>query len=102
LVFESATDLGGQYALLSTEFYYFGENAVPLPPDLAPIVLRKQGHQAQANAEYFEKFLEWLRVLNIEPNKLYGKPHNCLDEGGQFNEVLTEFPQPKQQVGLLP
>ncbi len=55
------TDLGGQCALLSTEFYYFGNNPKPLPNNLKGIIKQGQGHRSTSNDEYVDDFIEWIR-----------------------------------------
>ncbi len=64
-------DLGGLCALLSSDFYYFGKSAVPLPAELRPIVKQGQGHRSRSNAPYLIAFVEWIRTqkpgVNGEP-----------------------------------
>ncbi|HET6455801.1 MAG TPA: hypothetical protein VFI02_15465 [Armatimonadota bacterium] len=69
-----ARDLGGRYALLSEHFFYFGDRAVELPPDLQPIVKQGQGHRSAKNECYFDRFVEWIHSLGYAPNTLVGKP----------------------------
>jgi Nucleotide modification associated domain 2 len=73
------TDLGGRNVLVSRDFYYFGNQAIPLPRDLLPICHQTQGHKSKANAPYFERFLTWLRGLNLTPGHLYGRPEYIID-----------------------
>lgn len=68
-----ATDLSGKHALLSAQFYYFGDQAVPLPGDLRPIAQNRQGHRRALNGPYVEKFITWIE-RNFEPCTLRGKP----------------------------
>jgi hypothetical protein len=56
-------DLGGQYALLSKDFYYFGKAAPPLPDMLAGIVKQGQGHRSVSNDPYLDTFIAWIRAL---------------------------------------
>ncbi len=55
------TDLGGRRALLSTDFYYFGNNPEPLPDNLKGIIKQGQGRRSSSNDEYIEDFIEWIR-----------------------------------------
>lgn len=66
-------DLSGQYALLSTHFYYFGDKPVELPDHLRPIIKQGQGHKSDANDPYVEQFVKWIEA-KFKPNKLYGEP----------------------------
>jgi hypothetical protein len=67
-------DLGGVNALLSEQFYYFGDHPVPLPKHLLPIVHRTQGHKSRANEEHAESFVAWTEGLGLSVNQLRGEP----------------------------
>jgi len=54
------TDLGGEYALLSDQFFYFGKAAQMLPDHLLGLVKQGPGHRAQANAALLKPFLAWI------------------------------------------
>lgn len=69
-----AKDLSGRNVLLSDHFFYFGENAVPLRPDLHPILRRGQGFKSNANAGLLEPFEEWVEGLGLRANELHGDP----------------------------
>lgn len=73
------TDLNGTNVLVSRDFYYFGSQAIQLPKDLLPICHQTQGHKSKANAPYFERFVTWLRGLNLTPGQLYGRPDSIVD-----------------------
>lgn len=68
------TDLGGRFALLSDNFYYFGDNPQPLPYELLGVIKRGRGHRSKSNAPYVVPFLDWLFGLGFKPNRLYGNP----------------------------
>jgi hypothetical protein len=67
-------DLSGQNVLLSRHFFYFGANAIRLPPHLRPLVHQTQSHKVNANEPYVKAFIEWIASLRLEPNYLYGWP----------------------------
>lgn len=67
-------DLGGVNALLSEDFYYFGDNPEPLPRHLLPIVHRTQGHRSRANVESAADFVAWIKGLGLAKNPLRGEP----------------------------
>ena len=73
------TDLGGENVLVSRNFYYFGSQAIPLPHELLPICHQTQGHKSKANAPYVDRFVTWLRSLNLAPGQLYGRPEYIID-----------------------
>lgn len=68
------TDLGGKFALLSKNFYYFGNEPVKLPKDLHPIIHRTQGYKSNSNFPYIKKFITWIENLGYGKNKLFGDP----------------------------
>jgi hypothetical protein len=74
-----ATDLKGKNVLVSRDFYYFGSRAIPLPHDLLPICHQTQGHKSKANAPYVDKFVAWLRGLNLAVGQIYGWPDSIVD-----------------------
>jgi hypothetical protein len=68
------TDLGGLNVLLSEHFHYFGDNPVPLPDQLFPIVHRTPSHKSRANEKCLIGFVAWLDGLGVEKNSLSGRP----------------------------
>jgi hypothetical protein len=68
------TELNGHFALLSEHFFYFGDQPVPLSPDLMPIVKQGQGHRSTSNAPYFDTFVRWIHNLGFEENTVLGRP----------------------------
>jgi Nucleotide modification associated domain 2 len=71
-------DLSGRFALLSSDFYYFGEHAVALPRELEPIVKKGRMHRSISNAPYLEPFEEWIASLCLEPGSVCGEPSEWL------------------------
>jgi hypothetical protein len=67
------TDLGGLNAIISRHFYYFGNKAIALPPDLVPIVHQTQGHKSHANSPYVSQFVSWIES-SFSPNEVCGEP----------------------------
>jgi hypothetical protein len=68
------TDLSGKNALLSDHFFYFGDAAIALPPNLLPIAQNRQGHRVRLNEPYAETFVSWLEGLGYPPCSEVGKP----------------------------
>lgn len=54
------TDLGGEFALLSDHFYYFGSEPVEMPLEFKEIIHNQQGHKSNANDKFKEAFVNWL------------------------------------------
>ena len=65
-------DLGGLNALLSDNFYYFGEGAIQLPVELNGIIKRNQGHRKIENIDLVMKFVKWIKQFKTK--KLYADP----------------------------
>lgn len=66
-------DMGGENALLSDHFYYFGKEAIDIPPEFSVLVRQGQGHQSAKNQFILNDFVSWIEK-EYEPNKLYGDP----------------------------
>jgi len=66
------TDLGGLNVLLSDHFYYFGEEAVPLPTQLMSLRKQGQGHRIIENAVLVEQFETWIKDFAL--NTVAGQP----------------------------
>lgn len=90
------TDLGGNSVLISRDFYYFGSRAIRLPDYLLPICHQTQGHRSNSNDQFFDRFVSWIRDLDIESGQLYGWPDHIVDWGsieacgGCFERELEE------------
>ncbi len=58
-------DVGGRYALLSTDFAYFGVNPIELPEHLRPIADVRRGHRSSpSNDEFLDPFAVWFDRLS--------------------------------------
>ncbi len=68
------TDLRGENALISRNFYYWGRNAICLPENLLVICHQTQGHRSVSNDPYIDLFETWLRGLELVPGQIYGWP----------------------------
>jgi hypothetical protein len=77
-------DLSGLNALLSNEYYYFGEEARPLPTNLRQIIKRNQGHRKIENVDLILEFEAWIN--QFEKNKIYADSQLR----SQFDRQLTE------------
>jgi hypothetical protein len=73
------TDLSGENALVSRDFYYFGRNAIKLPRKFHRICHQTQGHRSTSNDEYFARFERWIRKQPFEPRLMHGWPDYKVD-----------------------
>lgn len=68
-------DVGGNFVLVSDEFYYFGESAPAVPRDVRPDVPRGQSRYGQGSCPArAERFLRYVRD-NYRAGR-HGQPHN--------------------------
>lgn len=67
-------DLSGKYALLSKQFYYFGNKPVKLPDELHPIMHTAWGHKSESNQPFIVSFVDWIESLDYRPNKVISEP----------------------------
>jgi hypothetical protein len=65
-------DLGGVNCLLSNHFFYFGEEARPLPPELEELIHTTQGHKNIEDKNLIAQFEKW--ISKFEKNKIYAQP----------------------------
>ena len=71
-------DLGGQYALLSERFIYFGEKALKLPKSLLPIADCRRGHRSNSNNDYMNLFVKWISGQMKGKKAIVGNPSSDL------------------------
>ena len=69
-------DLGGECALLSDHFYYFGNKPLDLPVDLLGIVKQGQGHKSISNAPHFRPFIDWIIEKKWAKNNVHSEPQS--------------------------
>ncbi|MBZ9650861.1 Nmad2 family putative nucleotide modification protein [Psychroflexus montanilacus] len=65
-------DLSGYNALLSTEFYYFGEEPRVIPQNLKRIIKKNQAHLKIEDLKILADFENWIN--KFEKNKVYAEP----------------------------
>ncbi len=53
-------DVGGQNVLVSSEFYYFGRDAIPIPNEFECVVATTQGHKNTSDPDLITSFWEWI------------------------------------------
>lgn len=73
------TDLRGEKVLLSWDFYYLGNKAVPLPEHLMGICHQTQGHKSDSNAPFLQPFIDWIRSQGWVSAYLHGQPDFQID-----------------------
>lgn len=67
-------DLGGEHALISDHFYYFGDHPIELPENFSDLIHKQQGHKVKEDQSYTERFVKWIENLGYNPNELHGEP----------------------------
>jgi Nucleotide modification associated domain 2 len=66
------TDLGGLNALLSNQFYYFGNKAIDLPSSLLSLSHKSRGHKITQSDVTITEFEQWISYF--KKNGLCGEP----------------------------
>jgi Nucleotide modification associated domain 2 len=67
-------DLSGRNVLLSTRFYYFGDEPESLPKRLLALAHPTQGHKSHANDAYVDDFVKWIEDRGWKRNTILGEP----------------------------
>ncbi len=65
-------DLSGNNALISDEFYYFGEEPRIIPQNLKQIIKKNQGHLRIEDPNLLTDFEKW--ISRFKKNKIYAEP----------------------------
>jgi Nucleotide modification associated domain 2 len=71
-VYSMKKDIGGINSLLSDDYYYFGEEARPLPDYLKGIIKISQGHKIINDQKLISRFENWIR--QYQNNIVYADP----------------------------
>lgn len=67
-------DIGGNFVLVSKDFYYFGENAITIPEEFTSAICTNARNMAFAKPEEaVDEFVAWLQN-NYNKSILYGDP----------------------------
>ena len=67
-------DLRYPRVFIAEHFYYFGSEAVEVPPEYESLILRQQGCKWRHDPEVVKGFLHWLEA-NFDPG-IHGVPHD--------------------------
>lgn len=62
-------DLRGRNALVSSEFYYFGRDAIQLPDEFRCLIATTQGHKNTDDAYLITRFWEWIKANAPKPGR---------------------------------
>jgi len=63
-------DISGENVLVSTDFYYFGRDAIPVPRDFSDILATTQGHKNTTDVATIKKFWDWLSTSVSKSGRL--------------------------------
>jgi hypothetical protein len=55
-------DLRGRQVLISSDFYYFGRDAIKIPKEFDCLIATTQGHKNTGDAGLIERFWKWVAV----------------------------------------
>lgn len=87
-------DLSGIYSLLSTHFYYFGEEPRPIPASLKGIVKKSQGHLVIEDPMLINKFEQW--IGKFKKNKIYADPQGRHIYDSSLGKIQELTPQQRK------
>jgi len=63
-------DLRGGNALISSEFYYFGRDAIPIPDGFRRLIATARGHKNTYDAGLINRFWEWIKRNAPKPGRI--------------------------------
>ena len=86
-------DLGGEYALLSKHFWYFGRNAIMIPDLMKNLIRAGQGHRSLSNDPWVNEFLQWVSNFQLMPNHLYGLPAGKSFDCAGIDQPIQSIPE---------
>jgi hypothetical protein len=72
-------DTSGENALIATEFFYFGRDAIRIHDNFLGMLATTQGHKNTYNPDLINAFWEWLRGTALKPGRI-ADPSEFTDE----------------------
>jgi len=63
-------DLRGRNALISSEFYYFGRNAISIPSEFRLLIATARGHKNTYNSDLLNSFWKWIKRSAPKPGRI--------------------------------
>lgn len=73
-------DTSGENALIATDFYYFGRDAIPVPTELKFLLTTTQGHKNTHDEAVIERFWRWVSGQAPKAGRS-GDPAEFTEEG---------------------
>jgi hypothetical protein len=86
-------DLRGVNALITSEFYYFGRDAIAVPQRFHRILATTQGHKNTHDRELIQSFWRWLRDVAPARGRI-GMPCEFTEGGCQTQRTEIEDDDP--------
>jgi len=72
-------DTSGENALVATEFFYFGREAIPVPRKFSQLLASTQGHKNTHDTHKIDAFWDWLSRTASKGGRI-GDPSEVLDD----------------------
>ncbi len=63
-------DLRGRNALISSDFYYFGRDAIEIPDEFRCLIATAQGHKNTYDVDLITSFWEWIKCNAPKPGRI--------------------------------
>lgn len=93
---ENPCATANRFALLSSDFRYFGESAIAIPNYLRGVEKKSQGFKSIFPAEFIQKVVNWLQTL---PRGKHGQPCQSDSERMEFLGIdCNRQPRCKRQM----
>jgi hypothetical protein len=94
-----ARDISGKNVLICKPFWYFGDAAVDIPPDLHQVIKKGPGHKRVREAVLLQRFVDWLQTM---PVGCHGTPATILHTQRQRIGCRRSVCGPKKLVAKIP
>jgi hypothetical protein len=73
-------DLRGKNALIATDFYYFGREAIPVDKDFVGLLATTQGHKNTYDIKKINRFWDWISGIASKRGRI-GRPSEFSEAG---------------------
>jgi len=93
-------DLRGRNALISSEFYYFGRDAIEIPSEFRCLIATARGHKNTKDADLITRFWEWIKCTAPKPGRI-GVPLDfaeALCDDSECNRKAEQSDEPDRNM----
>ena len=87
----SEHDVRGEHALIASEFYYFGRDAIEVPKRFKGILATTQGHKNTYDVDLITRFWDWLSAAAPKAGRI-GQPSEFREVGCALETMKVPSP----------